>query len=156
VRAYCPGCRPHADPIRELLLLRWCEAHAPTLNGLDDTIVSLSREPNRFDPVVGSDNRRWCELFHGKARPDHNDPTDDIPDESIRLFVIRRGEAETFAWFRARYGERPDTAVIWDRRIGERRTRVWSMPIERREHERRSSRGAAWEVFGFVLATLRK
>jgi hypothetical protein len=68
------------------------------------------------------------------------------------MFVIRRGAAETFAWFRARYGERADTAVIWDRRIGERRTGVRDIPIERREHERRTSRGTAWEAFGFVVA----
>jgi hypothetical protein len=123
---------------------------------VDDAIVSSTREPDRFGEVVEGDNRRWCELFHRKARPDHTHRTNDISDESIRLFVIRRGEAETFAWFRARYGERSDTAVIWDRRVGERRIRFRCTPIERREHERRRSRGAAWEVFGFVLATLRK
>jgi hypothetical protein len=86
------------------------------------------------------------------ARAEDAGRKDDIRDEPIRLFVIRRGEAETFAWFRAQYGERPDTAVIWDRRIGERRTRVREIPIERREHERRTPRGAAWEAFGFVVA----
>jgi hypothetical protein len=74
----------------------------------------------------------------------------------MHVFVIRRGEAETFAWFRARYGERSDTTVIWDRRIGERRTRVRDIPIERRACERRNPRGAAWEAFGFVFAAHRR
>jgi hypothetical protein len=128
----------------------------PTLNGPDDTAVASTQEPVWSDEVAGWDNRRWCELFHGRAGREDAGHKDDTPDAPLRLFVIRRGEAETFAWFRARYGERPDTAVIWDRRIGERRTRVRGIPIERREHERRSSRGAAWEAFGFVLATPRR
>jgi hypothetical protein len=94
--------------------------------------------------------------LHGRGPFDEVDLKDHTPADPIRLFVIRRGEAETFAWFRARYGERPDTTVMWDRRIGERRTRVRDIPIERREHERRNSRGAAWEAFGFVLATHRR
>jgi hypothetical protein len=152
-RPYCPGCRPHADTIRELVVLRWYEAHAPTLDGPDDTVAASTPEPVWSDEVTGWDNRRWCELFHGTARSEDADRGDHTPDAPVRLFVIRRGEAETVAWFRARYGERPDTAVIWDRRIGEWRTRVRHIRIERREHERRSSRDAASETFGFVLAT---
>jgi hypothetical protein len=152
VRPYCPGCRPNADPLRELLVLRWCEAHAPTLNGPDDTAVRSNGEPDGRNDLAESDNRRWCELFHGGARPDDAGREDHTADAPIRLFVIKRGKAETFAWFKARYGDRPDATVMWDRRIGERRTRVRDIPIERREHERRSSRGAAWEAFGFVLA----
>jgi hypothetical protein len=125
------------------------------VNGLDDTAVASTQAPVWSDEVAGWDNRRWCQLFHGGVRPDDNRREDQIPDAPLTLCVIRRGEAETFAWFRARYGERPDTTVIWDRRIGERRTRVRDIPIERREHERRNSRGAAWEAFGFVLATRR-
>ena len=152
VRPYCPGCRPNADPIHELLVLRWCGTHAPTLNGPDDTAVVSNQAPVWSDEVAGWDNRRWCELFHGGVRPDDNRYEDEKPDAPLRLFVIRRGEPETFRWFRARYAERPDTTVIWDRRIGERRTRVRDIPHERREHERRSPRGAAWDAFGFVVA----
>ena len=102
------------------------------------------------------DNRRWCELFHGRARRADGGREDTIADEAIRVFVIRRGEAEMFAWFRARYGERSDTTVIWDRRIGERRTRVRDIRFERRACERRNPRGAAWETFGFELAARRR
>jgi hypothetical protein len=49
----------------------------------------------------------------------------------------------------------PDATVIWDRRIGERRIRVRDIQMDRRAHERRSSRGAAWEASGFVLTTRR-
>jgi hypothetical protein len=152
VRLYCPGCRPSADPIREVLVLRWCEAHAPTLDGPDDTAVTSTLAPVWSDEVAGWDNRRWCELFHGNARADVAGRKDDIRDESRRLFVIRRGEAETFAWFRAQYSERPDTAVIWDRRIGERRTRVREIPAERRTRERRNPRGAAWDALDLCSA----
>jgi len=61
-----------------------------------------------------------------------------------------------FAWFRARYDEQSDGTVIWDRRIGERRTRVREVSAERRARERRTPRGAAWDPFGFVLATRRR
>ena len=132
VRPYCPGCQPDADPIREFLVLRWCEAHAPTLNGPDDSAVGSTRESDGRDQGVESDNRRWCELFHARAQRTVARGADHIPDHSMHVFVIRRGEAETFAWFRARYGGRSDTTVIWDRRIGERRTRVRDIPIERR------------------------
>jgi len=81
---------------------------------------------------------------------------DDMADHSTHVFVIRRGAAEMFAWFRARCDEQSDTAVIWDRRIGERRIRVRDIPVERRARERRSPRGVAWDAFGFVLATRRR
>jgi hypothetical protein len=153
VRPYCPGCHPKADPLRELLVLRWCEAHAPTLNGLDDTAVGSTGESAGRDEAAEGDNRRWCELLHGGRRTDAG-REDHTASDTVRVFVIRRGAAETFAWFRARYSE--STTVIWDRRIGERRTRVRDIPIERRACERRTPRGAAWEAFGFVLAARRR
>jgi hypothetical protein len=156
VRPYCPACQPHADPIRELLVLRWCEAHAPTLSGPDDTAVGSTGEPDGRHDMEECDNRRWCELFHGNAQRDAAPCENYIADDSIRLLVIRRGEAAMFAWFRARHGERSDTTVIWDRRIGERRTRVRDILAERRACERRSPRGAAWDAFGFVLAARRR
>jgi hypothetical protein len=61
-----------------------------------------------------------------------------------------------FAWFRARYGERSDTTVMWDRRIGERRTRVRDISIERRACEWRNPRGPAWDAFGFAVAARRR
>jgi hypothetical protein len=81
---------------------------------------------------------------------------DHMADHSTHVFVIRRGEPEMFAWFRARCDEESDTTVIWDRRIGERRTQVRDIPGERRARERRSPRGAAWDTFGFVRVTRRR
>ena len=83
VRPYCPGCRPNADPIRELLVLRWCAAHAPTLNGPADTAVVPNQTPVWSDEVAGSDNRRWCELFHGRARPNDNRRRDHVGRDSF-------------------------------------------------------------------------
>jgi hypothetical protein len=156
VRPYCPACQPHADPIRELLVLRWCEAHAPTLNGPDDTAVGSTGEPDGRDEVAECDNRRWCELFHGRAQRSDARGVEYTVDHFTHVLVIRLGEAEMFAWFRARYDEQSDTTVIWDRRIGERRTRVRDIQAERRACERRSPRGAAWDAFGFVLAARRR
>ena len=156
VRPYCPACQPHADPIRELLVLRWCEAHAPTLNGPDDTAVGSTGEPDGRDEMAECDNRRWCELFHGRAQRSDARGVEYTVDHSTHVLVIRLGEAEMFAWFRARYDEQSDTTVIWDRRIGERRTRVRDILAERRACERRSPRGAAWDAFGFVLAARRR
>jgi hypothetical protein len=156
VRRYCPGCQPQADPIREILVQHWCEAHAPTLNGADDTAVGSTGEPGGRDESAGCDNRRWCELFHGRAQRSDAGGMDYVADHSTHVVVIRRGEAEMFAWFRARYDEQSDATVIWDRRIGERRTRVREISAERRARERRSPRGTAWDAFGFVLATRRR
>lgn len=128
--------------------MRWCEAHAPPLHGADDTAVVPNGDPGERNEAEGA-NRRWCELFHGKARRSDGG---ELADYSTHVIVIRRGEAETFAWFRAR-SEQYDATVIWDRRIGERRTRVRETPAERRARERRRPRGAAWDTFGFVLAT---
>jgi hypothetical protein len=156
MRRYCPGCQPQADPVRELLVLRWCEAHAPTLDGPDDTAVRSTGEPGGRDEAAGCDNRRWCDLFHERRQRSGSDHMDHMADHSTHVFVIRRGEPEMFAWFRARCDEESDTTVIWDRRIGERRTQVRDIPGERRARERRSPRGAAWDTFGFVRATRRR
>src|SRR5215475_9663917 len=131
LRGYCPGCDRDADPIRQLLVVRWCDQHAPPLDGPDDTTVSSTTDVEEAGDQVGCDNRRWCELLHGGARRSHDGELDVQADQSTRsLLVIRRGEAAVFAWWRARCDELSDTAVIWDRRIGERRTRVRDPAVE--------------------------
>jgi hypothetical protein len=41
-RRFCPGCEPAADPLCEILAVRWCEVHQPTQRGADDERVTTS------------------------------------------------------------------------------------------------------------------
>lgn len=38
-RQWCPRCEPEADPITEILIVRWCWQHAPSLKGTADADV---------------------------------------------------------------------------------------------------------------------
>lgn len=67
-RAYCPGCEPDADPVREILDVRWCDAHAPTREGLDDGVVTSEAYLSGSAEAGGEVNRRWCELLHRASR----------------------------------------------------------------------------------------
>lgn len=69
-RAYCPSCEPNADPCREILDVRWCEAHLPVRDGADDGAVTSDAFLSGSAEAGGEANRRWCELIHGaRARP---------------------------------------------------------------------------------------
>src|SRR2546428_6337551 len=39
-RLYCPGCEPNVDPVKEILDVRWCTAHRPKADGVDDAKIS--------------------------------------------------------------------------------------------------------------------
>ena len=67
-RGYCPGCEPDADPIREVLDVRWCESHVPVRDGLDDAAVRADAYLSGGSEAGGDGNRRWCELLHRSAR----------------------------------------------------------------------------------------
>jgi hypothetical protein len=71
-RSYCPGCEPDADPTREILDVRWCDAHVPCRDGSDDAVVTSEAFLSGSAEAGGDANRRWCEMFHGgwKARSD--------------------------------------------------------------------------------------
>ncbi len=66
-RAYCPGCEPGADPSVEILDVRWCETHSPTQNGSEDEVVTASAYLSGSSEAGGDDNRRWCDVLHGRA-----------------------------------------------------------------------------------------
>jgi hypothetical protein len=66
-RPYCPTCEPAADPIRELLDVRWCEAHLPARDGLDDQQAQFETSGLANTEATGEDNRRWCDLLHREA-----------------------------------------------------------------------------------------
>jgi hypothetical protein len=65
---YCPRCDPERDPIREILTIRWCNAHAPTCEGADDERLSdtLGITP-AYAEASAATNRPWCELVHRPA-----------------------------------------------------------------------------------------
>ncbi|HEV8639939.1 MAG TPA: hypothetical protein VGV13_02455 [Methylomirabilota bacterium] len=67
-RSYCPGCEPDADPTREILDVRWCDAHAPTRDGCDDTAVTSDAFLSGSAEAGGDANRRWCELLHASSK----------------------------------------------------------------------------------------
>ena len=63
-RAYCPGCEPAADPMREILDVHWCDSHAPCRAGSDDVLATARGTAYGSAEAGGEDNRRWCELIH--------------------------------------------------------------------------------------------
>jgi hypothetical protein len=67
-RPYCPGCEPEADPTREVLDVRWCDAHMPSRDGADDALVTSEAFLSGSAEAGGDVNRRWCELLHGAWR----------------------------------------------------------------------------------------
>lgn len=63
-RTYCPGCEPGADPIAEILDLRWCNQHAPDREGACDLVVSTNAYLSGSADAGGDENRLWCEWLH--------------------------------------------------------------------------------------------
>jgi hypothetical protein len=68
-RSYCPGCEPDADPVREILDVRWCDGHAPARDGSDDVAVASDIYLSGSAEAGGDVNRRWCALFHAERTP---------------------------------------------------------------------------------------
>lgn len=62
-RFYCPGCETTADPLTEVLDVRWCADHAPVTTGAADGEVAMGWISGGQE-AGGEDNRRWCDLFH--------------------------------------------------------------------------------------------
>jgi hypothetical protein len=68
-RAYCPGCEPDADPFTEILDVRWCDAHTPARDGVQDDAVRSDVFLSGSAEAGGEANRRWCQLLHaGSSR----------------------------------------------------------------------------------------
>jgi hypothetical protein len=63
-RIYCPGCEPDADPIREILDVRWCQNHAPQGGGVDDAMAGVAISVSGTMEAGGEGNRRWCDALH--------------------------------------------------------------------------------------------
>jgi hypothetical protein len=68
-RAWCPGCEPFADPILQILEVRYCDQHSPSRDGADDGYVTSDSHPSGGAEAGGDANRLWCELLHREAAP---------------------------------------------------------------------------------------
>jgi hypothetical protein len=68
-RSYCPGCEADADPIGQVLVVRWCVAHEPARDGADDGVLGLGSNSTVTVEAGGSDNQRWCALVHRDRTP---------------------------------------------------------------------------------------
>jgi hypothetical protein len=65
-RSYCPGCEPEADPVSEILDVGWCDAHNPTVDGLEDAKVIARAYPTGSAEAGGEPNRAVCAFVHRK------------------------------------------------------------------------------------------
>lgn len=63
---YCPSCETR-DPLREILEVRWCAAHAPVTTGADDGDVAQAWISGTQE--CGEDNAKWCQMFHRPGLP---------------------------------------------------------------------------------------
>lgn len=66
-RAWCPGCEPHADPLLEILEVRWCDQHLPSRLGAADSTVTVQGFLSGSAEAGGEANRLWCQLLHRDA-----------------------------------------------------------------------------------------
>lgn len=67
-RNYCPGCEPDADPLKEVLDVRWCETHAPARDGTDDASVRSNSYLSGSSEAGGDANRSWCGVLHRDSK----------------------------------------------------------------------------------------
>jgi len=63
-RLYCPGCEPNADPVTEILDVRWCAAHRPTADGADDAKINANAYLCGSLEAGGAPNRAVCNFLH--------------------------------------------------------------------------------------------
>jgi len=63
-RWYCPGCEPEADPIAEILDVRYCDGHAPNREGAEDGQVTEQGYMSGSAEAGGDENRAACDMIH--------------------------------------------------------------------------------------------
>jgi hypothetical protein len=83
-------------------------------------------------------------------------PTGALPGESrpglFRLIVVRYDHQQVLRHILGATDRwPPGTAVMLDRRSGERRTRVKPMMLERRREPRRAEPDLMWHTHGFIV-----
>ncbi len=68
-RKYCPGCEPDADPMEEILDVRWCEEHSPDRDGVDDE--KFGSHTSGYHKILSDAemNRGFTDLLHRGKLP---------------------------------------------------------------------------------------
>ena len=66
------------------------------------------------------------------------------------MVIVRRG-ALVFDALKAGLEEPGVIDVIWDRRLGERRSRREPVAVDARRRDRRTALGVDWNVMGFMV-----
>ncbi len=71
-----------------------------------------------------------------------------------RLVVVRRGHFATFELLSRTFGDDPSVQIIWDRRMGDRRTAAEgaSRP-DRRRTDRRRVAPTQWRQLNYIVAS---
>jgi hypothetical protein len=68
----------------------------------------------------------------------------------LRLVVVQRDQPAVYT--RLTVMARDDATVIWDRRVGDRRTAIHPAAADRRRQPRRGPLPTTWTVLGFLVA----
>ncbi|MBI4169040.1 MAG: hypothetical protein HY510_03800 [Acidobacteria bacterium] len=68
-RSYCPGCEPTADSVKEILDVRWCDAHHPEVDGAEDEKLIANAYLSGSAEAGGDPNRAVCDFVHRKKKP---------------------------------------------------------------------------------------
>jgi CheY-like chemotaxis protein len=77
-------------------------------------------------------------------------PDPSVGSSSPYVAIVRRGRSVLFVTLDTCRAE-PGVAVVWDRRIAERRGRIEAVPCDRRARERRGPPPPSWQWPGFVI-----
>lgn len=84
-RSYCPLCEPEADPIKEILEVRWCELHTPSRSGSADDYIRSNAYLSGSAEAEGADNKRWCDAIHRGIEAPLDPPTPSLTTEEQGL-----------------------------------------------------------------------
>lgn len=63
-RAYCPTCEPDADPVAQVLDMRYCHLHDPRREGDMDRTVDQSQYLSGGSEAGGAENAAFCAFIH--------------------------------------------------------------------------------------------
>jgi hypothetical protein len=63
-RAWCPGCEPQLDQVKEFVIEQRCAQHPLDTTGELDRIVDSEAFLSGSAEAGGEANRKWCEMLH--------------------------------------------------------------------------------------------